>query len=79
MFQFLMVRLEARGTIIPAASTTVSIPYGSIRRGNFGQDSELLILFQFLMVRLEVAWVELLQRVIAVSIPYGSIRRVFED
>ena len=53
MFQFLMVRLEARGTIIPAASTTVSIPYGSIRRGNFGQDSELLILFQFLMVRLE--------------------------
>ena len=73
-FQFLMVRLKASTSKIEVQCTTISIPYGAIKRKFSKTKLQTFVKFQFLMVRLKVSFPELLSSVKTISIPYGAIK-----
>ena len=57
MFQFLMVRLKAcTMSLSVSKNNSVSIPYGTIKRQQRGDNPNNKTKFQFLMVRLKVTY-----------------------
>jgi len=71
-----MVRLKAKVLSKSSNLTSISIPYGAIKRGLLLYKSINIYEFQFLMVRLKV--LPFIAKFIAkngISIPYGAIKR----
>ena len=73
IFQFLLVRLIERRSIIPNVSWNISIPFGSINSLQLRLILCRLYKFQFLLVRLIASGKISNTKVTGISIPFGSI------